>query len=475
MKCAASLIVMLLAGLPLAGHAAPVIAGPQATAANIRTSRGNAAQQLLRLNFQQAGDEANGTELTLDLASDYIRVRTGKSDDIFDYKLRRHFELDDSRRSFTNVSLYAEIAFRALEAANRLYLGKVLAQAGVQNAAIPTTPAAIESQLGIASPNFPVVTLQQNNDPSGAVSFVDGTTPFGSVRFGNARFSEIERRNFDRFLHDAIVVSPQIADAVGSDGRIPNALVYASWKANDRSNVTLRLNGIAHVTEPFPLPADYSSGFDSPTPQSGTLRALFPLMRDAVAGKALSGPRTVDSYLEAILRAAKNGASLQVTVLSLELTLQHGRSAVCSPNTASDRCNSLLEALRSSSGDPQAQKLGRALSVSQVPDAAERITLLKQIDRSQLTDPYLLDLFIANDLGRDEAAAELFANAIRGNPYLSGAYKDFGDYFYRQFDTWSAWTLYDMARNLPGAGETPMAGAVDPVEQKLASDFPRFF
>ncbi len=90
----------------------------------------------------------------------------------------------------------------------------------------------------------------------------------------------------------------------------------------------------------------------------------------------------------------------------------------------------------------------------------------------------MVDDFLANDLGEaghDTDALPLFANAIRGNPYLAGYYKDMGDVFRRAYSPDLAWLCYDLGRMLPGSADTPVISHVTEQETELAKTYPEFF
>jgi hypothetical protein len=88
-----------------------------------------------------------------------------------------------------------------------------------------------------------------------------------------------------------------------------------------------------------------------------------------------------------------------------------------------------------------------------------------------LSNPYLLDVWIANDSGNSSEAPELFANGIRGNPYVAPFYKDFGDYWYRNYATPYAWFFYDFARNLPDPNKVEMIAPLDRIEANWSPTF----
>ena len=90
----------------------------------------------------------------------------------------------------------------------------------------------------------------------------------------------------------------------------------------------------------------------------------------------------------------------------------------------------------------------------------------------------MIDDFLANDLsevGQNAEAMPLFANAIKGNPYLAGYYKDLGDAIRRTYQPDLAWLCYDLGRLIPGAADAPVISGVTTHEAMLARKYPEFF
>jgi hypothetical protein len=152
----------------------------------------------------------------------------------------------------------------------------------------------------------------------------------------------------------------------------------------------------------------------------------------------------------------------------MEAWLQFGRTTMACPG------DPVCAMIKEANQDPQVQTLMKGLSYSG-RDAAKGIPFLSSIDRKALSNGYMLDVWIANDSGNDPKAAQLFASAIRGNPYVAPFYKDFGEFWHRSYATPYAWYFYDFARSLPDANKVEMLAPLDTFEARLASDFPLFF
>lgn len=471
MRVSRLLISALGASLALASvsfaDAAPVAAGPHVSAAEIHAFH-SGTTTVRRLTFADARHGKAQTELKIDLAPDYIRMTEPERDIIFDFKTRRLLTLSAGERAFVNLSLFADLAFRAYEFQNRLTLGKVLSGAGIPSGSSPMTLPMIQAQLGLTIPGIAPTPIETTTDGDGTIHFRSEGKETARVRFSDKRLSAEEQKAFARFVRRGLILHPRIGDAVAGDGRLPAELWFLEHEGFEAKPRTLSLVSEATAQLAYPLPADFvprSTPFGRP---HESLNDLFPLMQSAVAGRAGTGPRSVESYRSAIEAAHRRREHLQAAMLIMEAWLQFGRKTMLCP------ANPICAIFREVNEDPQVKTLMKGLSYSG-PDAPKGLPFLRSIDRKGLSNAYLLDVWIANDSGNSPEAAKLFASGIRGNPYVAPFYKDFGDYWYRNYATPFAWFFYDFARNLPDANKVEMLAPLDKSEAKLASDFPQFF
>jgi len=461
-----ALIVVASASL---AHAAPVVAGPHSSAIEIRAARGAGTGPVGRLIFADTRDGKVPIELKIDLAPDYIRITDPERDIILDFRLRRLVTLSAGERAFVNTSLFADVAFRAYEFQNRLALGKVLSGAGITADKSPMTVAMIQAQLGLTIPGVAPTPIETTTDGDGTIHFRSEGKETARVRFSDKRLSAEQQKAFARFVRRGLILHPRIGDAMAGDGRLPVELWFLEYEGGFETKPRkLSLASDATAQLNYPLPANFTpQSIHFSRPHEG-LNDLFPVMQAAVAGRAGTGPRTVESYRSAIEAAHQRKEHLQAAMLIMEASLQFGRKTMACPD------DPVCTIFREANKDPQVQTLMKGLSYSG-RDAPKGLPYLRSIDRKGLSNPYLLDIWIANDSGNSPEAAQLFASGIRGNPYVAPFYKDFGDYWYGNYGTPYAWFFYDFARNLPNASQVEMLDPLDKLEARLVSDFPLFF
>ena len=156
--------------------------------------------------------------------------------------------------------------------------------------------------------------------------------------------------------------------------------------------------------------------------------------------------------------------------------MQYGRSANdCTTGPRDVPCHDADDLNERLASDARAARLYKA-QLAQSKDPKLALELWRGLTRSDVTNAYVIDVFVANLLSSSDRAqaAAAFGRAIRGNPYLGSVYKDLGDFFLRGARVDLAWLCYDLGRSLPGGGGGPLA-SVDGLELRLAQAYPDFF
>jgi hypothetical protein len=131
----------------------------------------------------------------------------------------------------------------------------------------------------------------------------------------------------------------------------------------------------------------------------------------------------------------------------------------------------------------EAQKDARANAVlhalgTEKADRTKAIAEMRAVRHDDVTNGYVIDDFAGNMMGaagQQSDAVPLVANAVRGDPYVAGYYKDLGDLFRTAFNPYPAWICYDLGRVLPGGPAAPVIDSISEHETRLARDFPQFF
>jgi hypothetical protein len=441
------------------------ILGPQSSAADLRAAHpASVPATKLVFDFQTEG-QAGSASLTAEVADEFLHIVQTRIDTIYDFKLRRMLVLESALSSFQNVSLYAGVAFRAYEVRNRTYLAQILRAAGAGKLPPTLDPMWSESELGAINPGQARPTIDQETDPSGAIRFFYRRTEV-------ARFvpspTLLPKTDLTRLLRTTTALHPFIVEAIAATGHVPATLTYTHSSVDELKKVALSLHLAEEALLDYPLPAGFQAA-PLPPDVPRTLVELLPVMLDALAGRIGTGPRSIAIYDDSIREALSKGAKFQAMLLAMEANLQHGGP---SPGTIWFK-----EVINGTRGDPRVDQFWHAMS-AQAQDPRGQLKTLRGIDASDISNAYVLDDFMANDIsatGDEQDPLPLFQSAIRGNPYMAGYYKDFCDHLYRGLRMDLAWLCYDFARTVPGHERAPLPLVIDRFEEQIRGDYPAYF
>ena len=453
--------------------------GPHSDAAALRASRGAHVGQELQLEFELRHDEDAPSPLTLRLGADYLDLVERGRETIYDFRLRRRLVLDRTARTFTNIALYSDIAFRRFDMEKRAILAEMMQRAAGEDAAMMALrPFWIETEVGLSSGLSPRPSIEREALADGASRFrVDGAE-VAYVASMPDRFSLREGQAFARFLRYRLTLHPDIIAAIEEDGRVPRRLVFVTVNGEDRHVAGLVLRAAEHRQSDYPLPSDFAPlaiAANAQDPESATLRHLLPLMLDAVAKKREA--RSLADYRRDVENALARHDGFEAALLLAEMTLQYGRGASdCAAGTPPS-CRTSEDIGRQLGEDARAAALYRAQTVG-ATDAREALAIWRGLSRDDAPHGYVVDLFIANlesAANHREAAAVAFEKVLRRNPVLGALYKDLGDHYLRGGRVDLAWICYDLGRALRARLEGSSLKAVDALEQSLTAQYADFF
>jgi hypothetical protein len=457
--------------------------GPQVSAAQLIAMHGNAAEPVLRIAYDTVTDAEAG-RLIVDIAPDFVSVKktSGKEAGtlLYDFRLKRAISLDEAHHTFSNDSIYMMVDFRYIESFNRKMLRGVLGRLGVSKQ-LPQAqnPYWDQQSLSFLAPNDDKPIVESKPTPRGGMEYlVDGSVA-ASFEPSAETLTAGEEKGFVRFLRNDGDLHPIVVDAILTSGKVPAEIEARNVMGNKQTVSHWKLKSVERVTGDYPLTADYQS--DLPQKKlAEPLRSLLPTMLEAVSGKFAGGPRSRESYHEALGDALAKGEMFKYYVLDNELALQYGIGVDACLNhwpSATD-CSNANDIGRLLIADERTRAMLNTFELEQRHDFSNAIAQRRAISRDGLVDAYVVDDWLGNAMtesGNTEGAFSLIPNAIRGNPYVGSFYKDLGDTFGRSFMPKETWICYDLARALPGGGNAPIVDGIGKKEQFLETTFPEFF
>jgi hypothetical protein len=390
------------------------------------------------------------------LADSYISSRTGNTTTVYDFVRRRRYVLDEAAKSYEEYSLYDVIGFRELELRNRQGLRRAMTAAQLQD----KLPDELEDahELSVLGAGAAAVSQHAEGDEevfaSGDVTLLRHGKDASPVGVADAA-------RFAQFLRYQFAGHPAVLDGLQKEQRIPARLRYSFHPGWGDSTVDLKIDAVREIgTAPgFTL--------DGYTPRAaaadaGSLDAL--LDRAWAARATLAGNASLPSG-DALAARMREQPPLDAYLTLMESQLSGARMPALS-----DEQKLAFQA------DPNLRKLAQALAARDPADLRQAVGSLQLLRMQVRSHRYLLQLYEANDrmqLGEAGAARGLYADVLRGNPGIAGAYKDIGDFYFRSFDTPRAWRSWEIARTL--APMFPNLQAVTQFERTLAARFPSYF
>jgi len=445
---------------------------PLASAQSIIAARGAVNEPAHEIVYRIEGAEPETVKV--DLAQDFNAVAREGRIAIYDYALKRILTIDGKSRIFRNTSLYGWIDFRYAESYNRRYERKLLANLKVGGSDSILEPFWAQSELQVMDPEDGIPTIERSQDSSGAINFRFSGATVASYVPSQQRLSQEDQSRFEKFLRENAPLHPTIIKDILASGFFPQRLTFKYSPMTKKPDAVWTLQSVSSAEAIYPLhPADRPAPPDFGT-RADSLRSLMPLIEAAVAGTA-PRRRTVTAIRAEVEKELHDGKPFAASVTMLELTGQYGQQVTgCS---SEDQCHSIKQIFEASKIDPRTTQLIGALGPAKKGYTAA-IETLRKMNRDDLSNAYVLDEFLANDLSESDhldEALPLFANAIRGNPYLAGYYKDLGDVFRERFDPTTAWLFYDLGRALGGGEDAPVISGITDREKDLEKKYPQFF
>ena len=342
-----------------------------------------------------------------------------------------------------------------------------------------TNPFWAQSELRVVDPTDEPSGLARTQDANGSVHFsVDGEE-VTRYELSGENLAPGETSGFVHFLLEGTQLHPSIVTEIASSGRVPKSFSVVASNAARRSHSLWVLKSVVRTRGTFPLPVDYNPSVEPETAGSDIANAL-PTMLDAVALRSGTGPRPASDYQAEIDDALSRGAILESYVLDNEFFLQYGLGITgCANHTAPETsCAREGEVAAKWESDPRTSQLLHSFVVEEQGDLKQAIALRGAIPHDDIRDAYMFDIWIGNsdtESGNLSAAIPLLQRGLKGNPYVASFYKDLGDAMKDDFDSFDAWTSYDLGRCLPGGDTAPVVGDIAKIEQALEQRYPQFF
>ncbi len=396
------------------------------------------------------------------LGDGFFSVKEKSLQRIYDFKKHRIHYLDHQAKTRTEISLFADPAFRINEFQHRMRMDEVVVKAG----GLPLEDLfTLESIFGVESESKKVK-ITEDAPEKGKIKFLSADKIVSEIIL-NEKYPLPAGGMFNRFLVYDNSLHPLIRKRIIEKQLIPVEIQNSLQSMDGTDRFVLTLNNLK--TQPdrgFDIPLNYALSKKKPGagPAAGTLEKLI----QSAKSKTKSLKHDKEWFLNYAREAAKKKNYLDAALSVFEYGLQTGDQ-----QTTSEEIQKLAVHQKD---DNEVDRFFRSLGIAGPEQAQRAILELGKLDRKKLKRAHMIDIMIANQqsvLGQNAEAQKRMLGALKSNPYIAGAYKDLGDMFYAGFDMVSAWMCWDFARKQ--APEHFMLKPISDYEADLLKNFPDFF
>jgi hypothetical protein len=486
-RCAVAALLCLIAAAASADDDVPdTVANPSLLPKALLALRGEESDQTqLRIVFDRTQDGETIAPLTVWVGADYFALVDGQRMTITDLRLRRRLIVDRQASTLVNLSLYGDVMLRRIELVRRLGIAHALAKEEAKDKRAPAPPESldrfwIESELGIPSPDKGPGKMIQIEQDGNAFRFFHAGQDVATLTQSDTPISARVEHGWAAFVRDTVPVHPEIARWLIDDRLVPARLDFISEVHGKTETVTLSLRSATVTDADFPLPANLSLRLlpvSENDPDVALMGQVMPHMFEAVANRAVDRTGQIAAFRAAIDSDFKRGRKFEAALRLAELALRWGRAAASCKGEDAGPCESKQQIDRALRDDPRSVALFEAIS-SQHREPAHALDILRNLDRSGIENGYVVDIFLArllSEAGERRAAAQSFAAAFAGDPFIPSLYRDLGDHFTLVSRLDLSWLCYDLGRALPNRQAPDALTGIDTIEQNLAKAYPMMF
>lgn len=489
------IIALVVSVFATAGVAADRVPAYYLTAEAIRAQHPQKSQPELRLIFERDEEGGDKETVTLGLGDDYAYAKGGDGlVDLFDFKLRRHFVLNDKDRVFISSSIFAALSTRSAERYNREQMEKGMAQVPAQERqrlARAFESVWLEAEFGFVKPSVPRSQLMQSVDQNGAAVFQAGGVEWARVGLSGMAISETQARLLARLLRHVEHFHPDAVALIEREKRIPLLLSGLSPEGLEKNpQVVYRFKKQEMINADFPLPAAYrpQSPIEKDDEYFELMQPLWPVITAAAQGTQGSGPRPLALMRADAAKAYAAGQYAETYLQLYAIALHYGDGAEpCDAKTSLAECVDAERAGRAVLANPEVKKIVMVQEFDNQRRPKEAVEAIKLVNVNAIQSRKLLDLIWAKAAGKIfttadaklndklKPVARVLRDAVLEMPYAGAVYNDFAALLFLNYRSGLAWSLLDVARNLPTRPKQSLLDQTDQVEQRILKDFPEFF
>ncbi len=392
------------------------------------------------------------------LSSNQLSVSDGDSQTIYDFSKNSITVVNHKQKDFIVTSLYAIPAFKDYERSNRLKLVKFAEEKGFST--LQADPFELETMFGDdATTKASQKVKKQEED--GSYSFLYNGEEVATYRLSSNSIGGAVKDTYKKYLIFEHTIHPIIIENISKERVFFSSLSYR----NKEETPVLKQSSFSMsnfkdaVSETMKAPENYQEKY-----------AFDEKLNHVIKLSLTEKENTLDDYLSQMNSLLEQKNYLEASLVFFEYTNHTGGKNI-------DTYKSTIQRIFSQA-PPNVQNL--TTTIRKQPTSKEQlieaIAIIETERKKNTPHRYILDIYLANYLdmaGQTEKARALLLEALEENPFLTGAYKDLGDKYFREFDMTNAWSSWDQMRKINP--EHPLASSISQFEQQIRQEHPAYF
>ncbi|MCP3888317.1 MAG: hypothetical protein GY702_05520 [Desulfobulbaceae bacterium] len=388
------------------------------------------------------------------LEDSYLHFK-GDEEGIYDFEKKAIYSINREKGIYSEMSLFANVGFRDYELRNRRFMSGALEHAGVEDNQMSLIFS--EHELSVQAKESKSDILREERN--GGILFKGEGKEI--LRVGGP-IIELEgkyRKQFIRFFRHRYGGHPSLIDQL-----TPSSGIYSNITIWQR-NVGEKKTHLHFISVEETQTNSYS--LEGLKPFAETNDRLLALV-ERVAGTTESNRKKVEAEILLNARQLIDKKDLVGAMLAyLEYTLVSGAQDL--PWTEKDR------QLLLNSNEVQ-EMLAATQNPTSREEAVSQIASMEDIRKKQTEGSHILKIFESNtraSLGEHNVARELMMGALEANPYIAGAWKDLGGFYFQSYEPYEAWICWDTGRRINP--DHPLLKDINSFEERLQAQHPGFF
>lgn len=402
---------------------------------------------------QAKSPKSTSSTLLVEIGKNYFSYEEKNKKYIYDFNRHRIIAVNLNDKTYVDDSLFMDIGFRGYEFKNRLHLGRALNAASLKDNPMAVTLS--EHNLSLTAKNHKSEINKKNQNKNVTFSW-NGKELFKHEK-NLIKIKPPYKDGFIRFLRYHLGGHPEILKDLQQLSGIPASLTITSHNVQTKIT-TLRLKSHKYILDQLPNLAKFNNGkVDG---------ALAPLLSNNTKFSEDALTSSVKVLLLKAMGAFKEKRYLDAMLTYLEYTLATGEQMP-------KQFNSQRELIVN---DIDVKTFLPSISPKSKEEAQKAVKTLVALRNRSKDRKHILKIFEANirsSLGMQKESMQLFHDVLSGNPYITGAWKDLGELYFRSYNSRGAWRCWDTARKLNPKHH--LLASITKFENRLKNDNPEFF